>query len=228
MRILSQRSLTICFSRRKITSYHEGETMLSVKRARLTVLKSQKAPRSRDASLTRSAILEAARKLFAKFGYDGVGVRDIASEAGIDVALINRYFGSKKNLLVETLNQNFLELRKVFKGDSSDLGERLTRHVLTSRLRDRDEGLVIFLRSISNPDANPILRKKVEDEYLSSIARCLRGSRTEERASLIAAFLFGLVTLRDVVGCSPLEDASVDSLVKTIAPLIQAEIDRRV
>ena len=44
-------------------------------------------------------IIETAECLFADKGYDGTSVRDIADEAGINVAMISYYFGSKEKLL---------------------------------------------------------------------------------------------------------------------------------
>jgi AcrR family transcriptional regulator len=44
-------------------------------------------------------IIETAEKLFAERGFDGTSVRDIADEAGINVAMISYYFGSKEKLM---------------------------------------------------------------------------------------------------------------------------------
>jgi AcrR family transcriptional regulator len=44
-------------------------------------------------------IIETAEKLFADNGFDGTSVRDIAEEAGVNVAMISYYFGSKEKLL---------------------------------------------------------------------------------------------------------------------------------
>jgi len=43
-------------------------------------------------------ILEAAENLFAQKGFDGTSVRDIAEEAGVNLAMISYYFGSKEKL----------------------------------------------------------------------------------------------------------------------------------
>lgn len=56
---------------------------------------------------TRQAVLDAASHLFHMYGYSGTSVRAIASEAGVNVALISYYFGGKKALL-EQLMENFL------------------------------------------------------------------------------------------------------------------------
>ena len=44
-------------------------------------------------------ILDATERLFAEHGYDGTSVRDIAQEAGVNVAMISYYFGSKEKLM---------------------------------------------------------------------------------------------------------------------------------
>lgn len=44
-------------------------------------------------------IIEAAEQLFAEKGFDGTSVRDIADKAGINLAMISYYFGSKEKLL---------------------------------------------------------------------------------------------------------------------------------
>lgn len=46
----------------------------------------------------RERILDAAEALFAEHGYDGVTLRRIAKEAGVDVALASYHFGKKLDL----------------------------------------------------------------------------------------------------------------------------------
>ena len=51
-----------------------------------------------DGKATREAIIEAAEAEFAACGYDAASTRRICARAGVNVALVNRYFGSKENL----------------------------------------------------------------------------------------------------------------------------------
>ncbi|MBS1509661.1 MAG: TetR/AcrR family transcriptional regulator [Bacteroidetes bacterium] len=44
-------------------------------------------------------IIETAEELFAEMGFSGTSVRDIADKAGVNVAMISYYFGSKEKLL---------------------------------------------------------------------------------------------------------------------------------
>lgn len=54
----------------------------------------------------REFILTEAEKLFAEKGFDGTSVRDIAHNAGVNLAMISYYFGSKEKLL-----ESLIELR---------------------------------------------------------------------------------------------------------------------
>lgn len=53
-------------------------------------------------------MLDAAVRLFHTQGYDGTSVRDIATKANVNVALVSYHFGGKKGLY-ETLVTQFLE-----------------------------------------------------------------------------------------------------------------------
>jgi AcrR family transcriptional regulator len=75
--------------------------------------------RERHAAVTRSAILEAARRLFAEQGYAATAVRPIAEEAGVAVQTLYTTFGSKQGLLlalVDTVREQ---------SGSQELGERM-------------------------------------------------------------------------------------------------------
>ncbi|HEY1869709.1 MAG TPA: TetR family transcriptional regulator, partial [Chitinophagaceae bacterium] len=44
-------------------------------------------------------IMEAAEELFAEKSFDGTSVRDISEQAGVNLAMISYYFGSKEKLM---------------------------------------------------------------------------------------------------------------------------------
>ena len=52
----------------------------------------------KDSSKTRIKILEAAIRLFAENGFNGTTTKQIAEEAGVNEALIFRYFSTKREL----------------------------------------------------------------------------------------------------------------------------------
>lgn len=49
-------------------------------------------------SETAAALLEAGRRIFARYGYEGASVRAITSDAGANLAAITYHFGSKREL----------------------------------------------------------------------------------------------------------------------------------
>lgn len=79
--------------------------------------------------MTREKILLAAKELFEEKGFDVTSVREIASKAGVNVALINYHFGSKENLLLllleESVDQNRLKLSTINASDGTPQ-EKLT------------------------------------------------------------------------------------------------------
>ncbi|MEO5674399.1 MAG: TetR family transcriptional regulator [Chitinophagales bacterium] len=49
----------------------------------------------------KEQILEVAEELFARHGFEGTSVRELAKKAGINIAMISYYFGSKEKLFEE-------------------------------------------------------------------------------------------------------------------------------
>lgn len=54
---------------------------------------------------TEQKIIQAANKLFTQKGYAATRTRDIAEEAGTNLALLNYYFGSKENLYKKVVQE---------------------------------------------------------------------------------------------------------------------------
>jgi AcrR family transcriptional regulator len=54
---------------------------------------------------TKEKLMDAAEQLFARRGFHGTSVRDITGAAGVDLALVNYHFGSKKQLLAAVIER---------------------------------------------------------------------------------------------------------------------------
>jgi len=59
---------------------------------------------------TQDRILDASEILFAEFGFDGVSLRRITQQAGVELALANYHFGPKKNLFLAVVRRRADEL----------------------------------------------------------------------------------------------------------------------
>src|SRR3954468_14196970 len=77
-----------------------------------------------DAAASRQALLDAAAALFDERGYERTTVREIGERAGVDAALIARYFGGKEGLYLASLAEAPLPAAG---GDPQVLAERVLR-----------------------------------------------------------------------------------------------------
>jgi len=105
------------------------------------------APRG-DAAVTRQVILAAARELFAAHGVDGVSVRRVAAAAGVNHALVHRYFGTKNEMVAAILLAEG-EAMSAMGRPEADPGTSLgaLRDVLTHALADGRTSLLLMLRA---------------------------------------------------------------------------------
>ena len=62
----------------------------------------QKQSQSANDSGTIDRLLDAAERLFGQHGYDGVGMRMLASQAGVNLNAATYHFGTKEALYIET------------------------------------------------------------------------------------------------------------------------------
>ena len=68
-----------------------------------------------DYTEAQEKIVDSARKLFVKKGLKGTTVRDIATESGVNVAMVNYYFRSKEKLFDTIFDEAFTILfEKIF------------------------------------------------------------------------------------------------------------------
>lgn len=78
---------------------------------------------------TEEKIKEAARKVFTQKGYDATRTRDIAAEAGINLALLNYYFRSKERLfeiiMTEQFKQFFGAIAPALRDEATTLEQKM-------------------------------------------------------------------------------------------------------
>lgn len=76
---------------------------------------------------TRKRLLDAARELFAEFGYSGVSTTEIARAAGVTHGMVNAHFHSKAGLLFELIEQNNDQQRDAAACVAASEGDCLSR-----------------------------------------------------------------------------------------------------
>ena len=183
--------------------------------------------RPRNAANTRARILDSARELFTHQGYEEVGMRDIGREAGVDAALVSRYFGSKEDLFAEVLN-SCGSAKDWFEGDRADFGRELA-YELVYDPPEMDEckldGLLIMLRSTGSPKAAEIIRKSTYERFYAPFIKWLGGEDAEVRSRMVLGVLMGMALSRDMSGGYGLSEEDTARLCERLTVLFQNCID---
>lgn len=170
-------------------------------------------PRRRDAAATREAILQSAITNFARAGYDGAGVREIARDAGVTAMLVNRYFGSKEQLFAEAVDTSFAP--PVFVAAES---ETLSVHTAAAVVERTDPGaeppepFLIMLRSLSNPRATEIVRDALERHVGQRLARLMPDTAGRLRGEVVLSVIAGTLLMRRVIAMHALSNADPHQL----------------
>src|ERR1700753_2769165 len=160
-------------------------------------LATDRAPRNRDAEATRAAILAAAKKHFAKSGFDGAFLREIAAEAGADAALINRYFGGKDGLFQAALKDSIAP-DAISHWDRATFGREVAKMMAGHAHQhvERTHAFEFLLQAATNPATAPLLSVAVQERFMGPIRNWIGGGDAEARARLLASIFIGLLVER--------------------------------
>jgi AcrR family transcriptional regulator len=183
--------------------------------------------RRRNAALTRQLLLDAARTRFARDGYTATTVRDIADEAGVNVALINRYFTSKEGLFEACLTTAVTEVRRDANGVPLDgIAEGIARRVGGSTDDERLRVALLLLLRSSGDDRIDDLRRSVLCSVSEKMAAAATGAEVSDaallRAQVVLATTVGMVTLRSSLGLQPIASATEQQLLEPLRDLVRA------
>ncbi|MFJ2959406.1 TetR family transcriptional regulator [Streptomyces sp. NPDC087270] len=178
------------------------------------------------ASDTRGAILAVARQKFLEHGYQAVTLRAIADEAGVDVALISYYFGSKRGLFgaAMALVANPADvLTRVLDGDPATFSLRALRALVTIwDSSDTRPALEAMVRSAAADEAlAALLREMLEREVFGRIAERIGGAHAQARAMAFGAQMAGIIMTRYVLRLEPIASMSVDDIVRHFGPSLR-------
>lgn len=159
-----------------------------------------------------------------------MSIRQIATSAGVDPALVHHYFGSKEQLFLAVVQPPIdpaTLLPQILAGGIDDLAERIVRTFLS-----------IWEGPISGPALRSLVRGAVSHhvtgrlvrEFFATqiVRRVIRELDTDIdpaelplRASLVASQMFGLALARYILEFEPLASASEEMVVAAVAPTIQ-------
>ncbi len=176
------------------------------------------APRRSDP--TRAAILEAARNRFAADGYDRATIRAIAADAGIDPAMVMRYYGNKEKLFAAAATFD-LRLPDLGGVPVRDYGAVLVRHFL--QRWESDGTFVALLRAALTNEA---ARERMLDIFATQLRPLIAvhspvPAEAANRAGLVASQMLGLALCRYVLRIPPMTAMAPDDVERWVGPTLQ-------
>jgi len=108
-------------------------------------------------------ILEAAVTEYADRGRDGVRLEHVAERAGVNKALVYRYFGDRDGLFLAAMRDTFASRERLLDDPPETLGD--TMRAWADRFRNDKVFLRMILREAIEADAARPVEKKLREGY---------------------------------------------------------------
>ena len=187
--------------------------------------KAARTGRSRDSAASKDALLQAARTLFGRQGFESTTIREIGEQAGVDASLIARYFGSKTDLYIAAVIAE--DDGEAIPSEYEGL-EQMAEVVLT-RADDR-HGPGPILQAIIRSDTSCEIRDAALDRLsrrlIAPLAAKMAARQDEDRPELrvqvAVAALLGISLGRSLGWFDEIRSAPRDELVALIVDALGA------
>jgi len=196
----------------------------------------------KDPEVRRSQILEAARNCFANSGFQGTSVDRIATEAGVSVGLLYRFFDSKaaiiEAIIIEEVDAQLAQLGKAIDAHAIDAGatSRLAIRALGEAALNPNRMAMMFEIS-AEVCRNPRLRAFLQGRHVQAMATLREklvesgadakvAAETVSRVDLASAIVSGLGT-RAILHSEAISKDSPDDIQKLIEDIFALALDRK-
>ena len=181
----------------------------------------------RKGQRTRRRILDAARSVFAKVGYERATIRGIAAAAGVDKSSIMQYFGSKQDLFREAVHWT-IPLAEAIGDDPGQTAENLARGMLAAWAADPNSPMAVLLRaSMTSEDAAEILRSHLSSHAITAVAETIDAPDARLRAALAGAMLMGIASQRYLLRMPDLCEVDAEEILRLVSPALHAVMNPR-
>ena len=171
---------------------------------------------------TRDRILEAARLIFGRDGYDHATIRGIAAEANINPAMVMRYYRNKETLFAAVTDFK-MKMSAYAEVPKSRLGEALVRRILEN-WESADAGpsrRAILLTAMTNEAAREKFMRQYQDQYTELLKRFGPSKQLGAVAALIGSQVVGLLVTRYILRVPDIASQSHEYLIQEVGRTLQ-------
>lgn len=155
---------------------------------------------------TKDKLLSCSRALFWTRGYSNVSVRDVTKSAGVDAALVSRYFGSKRGLFEATLAD--IPTWGALQAEPENLLEAAVDSFSQpfDPKTDQANPFTMLLANVIDPEMGDPVRELFQNSLLNPLAAKIEGPDARGRATMLLGVLFGMALMRKSFQIEPLTD----------------------
>jgi len=199
---------------------------------------------------TKDRILGAAEDLFAQHGFAGTSLRQVTSQADVNIAAVNYHFGSKDNLINEVFRRRMDEMTAhrlelldqalaEYPGQLEPILAAFVRPALAMAQNRNGGGAFVRVVARAYAEKNDSLRKFLSDHYGhvlrrfgAAISACLPGLGKQDlywRLDLLIGALtyamadFGLIKRQSGVSEAEHRERAAQELIRFAAAGLKAE-----
>ncbi|MGB8407288.1 MAG: TetR family transcriptional regulator [Mycobacterium sp.] len=175
---------------------------------------------------TRERILNSARELFARNGFDKTSIRAIATAAGVDSALVHHYFGNKQQLFAAAVHipiDPMAVLGPLRETPLDQLGHTLPSLLIPLWDSELGAGFIATLRSMLAGADVTLLRTFIQEIIAVEV-----GPRVDNppgsgriRVQFVASQLVGVAMARYILELEPFRSLPAQQVADTIGPNLQ-------
>ena len=176
------------------------------------------------ADLTRQRILEAACHLFTSRGYRETGVRDICAMAGVNQALVPRYFGSKLGLFEKVLF-SLVDVTVFTDLERPQFGQALADAFCGS---PAEAAMVVptLLYAAGDSAAKDVALKVLHSSIIAPLEKWFGTADAEDRVAQVLVVVTGFYTYRLMLPLEPMQGKASNGVREWLARTLQEIVDR--
>ena len=119
---------------------------------------------------TRTKILQAAQKLFARKGFDGTTTKDLARKAGVAEGTIFRHFSNKKAILIELATEGWVDILTDLLTELSEMASyKAVAQVMRRRMLNMSQNVDLMRICFFEAQFHPELRDRIQSEVIAKM-----------------------------------------------------------
>ena len=187
-----------------------------------------KPARGRNAGVTRNDLLTAAMRRFTVLGYERTTMREVAADAGVNVSLINRYFGSKEGLFAVVMRESAVAFENQDIGDPGGLVESMLAKLSPAAWPEfgYEHPLLLLLGDVGGDERVGDLRRRSLQVVVNKLADEIAGGSASaqqdfgSRAELVLSLIVGVLSVRTGLPEGSLAAADSGELSAMLARII--------